>query len=45
MQCDLANGGERQRAALEEAARQRGWADYDVEVVELTKSTGPPEAR
>lgn len=29
-------------AALQEAARQRGWAGYDFEVVELTESTEQP---
>lgn len=31
------------RAATQEAARQRGWAHYDFEVVELTESHGPHE--
>jgi hypothetical protein len=28
------------RAAIEEAARQRGWEGYDFEVVELTEPSG-----
>jgi hypothetical protein len=30
------------RAALDEAARQRGWAGHVFEVVELTESHDPP---
>lgn len=40
------------KAPLQDAARQRGWAGYDFEVVELTESTeqpgtvvSPPSAR
>jgi hypothetical protein len=31
------------KAAAKEAARQRGWADYDFEVVKLTESPERPE--
>ncbi|WP_313536948.1 hypothetical protein [Sphingomonas sp.] len=31
------------RAATEEAARQRGWAGYAFEVVDLVETQGPPE--
>lgn len=32
------------RTATEEAARQRGWASYVFEIVELTESRAPPDS-
>lgn len=31
------------RAATEDAARQRGWASYAFEIVELTETQGAPD--
>ncbi len=31
------------RAATQEAARQRGWAGYTFEIVELTETSEPPD--
>lgn len=32
----------RKRAALQDAARQRGWTAFELEIVELVESDAPP---
>lgn len=34
----------KKRSATADAARQRGWKGYDFEVVELVRSSDPPES-